>query len=150
MPSPPVVRALFSAPLLQLVLAAAVSAQQLRPLAGRVVDESTLQPIADVVVRVRGTDLSGLTGSDGLFRIEAVPVGARQIVLEHVAYGEYVDTVAVRADQDTFLQIRLKARALALPGVIVEGRLGRDGVFQATDVLAKCGSRYEAVPGQAA
>ncbi len=30
--------------------------------------------------------------------------------------------------------------------VIVEGRLGKDGVFHATDVLAKCGSRYEAVP----
>ena len=29
--------------------------------------------------------------------------------------------------------------------VIVEGRLGRDGVFRATEVLAKCGSRYEAV-----
>ena len=30
--------------------------------------------------------------------------------------------------------------------VVVEGRLGTDGVFHATDVLAKCGSRYEAVP----
>jgi cytochrome c-type biogenesis protein CcmE len=28
--------------------------------------------------------------------------------------------------------------------VIVEGRLARDGVFHATEVLAKCGSRYEA------
>ena len=28
--------------------------------------------------------------------------------------------------------------------VIVEGRLGKDGVFHATEVLAKCGSRYEA------
>ena len=28
--------------------------------------------------------------------------------------------------------------------VVVEGRLGRDGVFHATEVLAKCGSRYEA------
>ncbi len=28
--------------------------------------------------------------------------------------------------------------------VVVEGRLGRDGVIRATDVLAKCGSRYEA------
>ncbi len=28
--------------------------------------------------------------------------------------------------------------------VIVEGRYGRDGVFRATEVLAKCGSRYEA------
>lgn len=28
--------------------------------------------------------------------------------------------------------------------VVVEGRLGRDGVIRATDVLAKCGSRYDA------
>lgn len=28
--------------------------------------------------------------------------------------------------------------------VIVEGRLGRDGVFRATSLFAKCGSRYEA------
>ncbi len=30
--------------------------------------------------------------------------------------------------------------------VVVEGRLQHDGVIHATDVLAKCGSRYEAVP----
>ena len=30
--------------------------------------------------------------------------------------------------------------------VVVEGRLGGDGVIRATDVLAKCGSRYEAAP----
>ncbi|HEX9690929.1 MAG TPA: cytochrome c maturation protein CcmE [Gemmatimonadales bacterium] len=30
--------------------------------------------------------------------------------------------------------------------VVVEGRLGPDGTFRATTLLAKCGSRYEAVP----
>ncbi len=30
--------------------------------------------------------------------------------------------------------------------VVVEGRLGPDGTFQATTLLAKCGARYEAVP----
>ena len=30
--------------------------------------------------------------------------------------------------------------------VVVEGRLNREGVIRATDVLAKCGSRYEAAP----
>ncbi len=30
--------------------------------------------------------------------------------------------------------------------VVVEGRLQKDGAIHATDVLAKCGSRYEAVP----
>ncbi|MGQ0702856.1 MAG: cytochrome c maturation protein CcmE [Gemmatimonadales bacterium] len=28
--------------------------------------------------------------------------------------------------------------------VIVEGKYGRDGIFRATEVFAKCGSRYEA------
>lgn len=32
--------------------------------------------------------------------------------------------------------------------VVVEGRLGRDGTFHATTLLAKCASRYEAAPGQ--
>ncbi len=30
--------------------------------------------------------------------------------------------------------------------VVLEGRLGADGVFQATTLLTKCGSRYEAAP----
>jgi cytochrome c-type biogenesis protein CcmE len=30
--------------------------------------------------------------------------------------------------------------------VVVEGRLSKDGVFHATSLLAKCGSRYEAQP----
>jgi len=32
--------------------------------------------------------------------------------------------------------------------VVVEGRLGRDGVFHATTLLAKCASRYENAPGK--
>ncbi len=31
--------------------------------------------------------------------------------------------------------------------VVVEGRLGRDGVFRATVLTAKCASRYESAPG---
>ena len=30
--------------------------------------------------------------------------------------------------------------------VVLEGRFGEDGVFQATTLLTKCGSRYEASP----
>ncbi|MDZ7779285.1 MAG: cytochrome c maturation protein CcmE [Gemmatimonadota bacterium] len=30
--------------------------------------------------------------------------------------------------------------------VVVEGRLNEDGVFEATTLLTKCGSRYEAAP----
>jgi cytochrome c-type biogenesis protein CcmE len=30
--------------------------------------------------------------------------------------------------------------------VVMEGRLREDGVFEATTLLTKCGSRYEAAP----
>ena len=33
--------------------------------------------------------------------------------------------------------------------VVMEGRYRSDGVFEATEVLTKCGSRYEAVPDEA-
>lgn len=32
--------------------------------------------------------------------------------------------------------------------VVLEGRLQADGTFRATTLMAKCGSRYEAAPGQ--
>ena len=32
--------------------------------------------------------------------------------------------------------------------VVVEGRLGHDGTFRATTLLAKCASRYENAPQQ--
>ena len=33
--------------------------------------------------------------------------------------------------------------------VVVEGRMGEDGTFHATTLLAKCASRYENAPGGA-
>jgi cytochrome c-type biogenesis protein CcmE len=32
--------------------------------------------------------------------------------------------------------------------VVVEGRMGEDGTFRATTLLAKCASRYESAPGE--
>jgi cytochrome c-type biogenesis protein CcmE len=33
-----------------------------------------------------------------------------------------------------------------LTEVVMQGRLREDGIFEATEVLTKCGSRYEAIP----
>ena len=45
------------------------------------------------------------------------------------------DTFADSEDEDT--------------EVVMEGRYRSDGVFEATEVLTKCGSRYEAIPDEA-
>src|ERR1051325_1197426 len=53
------------------------------------------------------------------------------------------------AADPTFYDVGMRVGARVVPGSVtrvVEGRLQHDGVIHATDVLAKCGSRYESVP----
>lgn len=69
--------------------------------------------------------------------------------------GELLHTFRVYDIEDPSVQFDVEYRDL-LPDtfndhddeieVVVEGRYGEDGVFRASLVLTKCGSRYEAAP----
>jgi len=66
--------------------------------------------------------------------------------------GQLLHTFTVRDLVDESVTFRAEYRD-ALPDtfsddveVVMEGRLGEDGVFEATTLLTKCGSRYEAAP----
>jgi cytochrome c-type biogenesis protein CcmE len=66
--------------------------------------------------------------------------------------GELLHTFTVRDLADESVTFPVEYRN-ALPGtftdeveVVLEGRLRSDGVFEATTLLTKCGSRYEAAP----
>jgi cytochrome c-type biogenesis protein CcmE len=68
------------------------------------------------------------------------------------AQAELLHTFTVRdlADESTTFRVEYRD---ALPDtfsedveVVLEGRLRADGVFEATTLLTKCGSRYEAAP----
>lgn len=70
--------------------------------------------------------------------------------------GELLHTFVVRDLADESVTFPVEYRD-ALPGtftdeveVVVEGRLRADGVFEATTLLTKCGSRYEAAPEELA
>src|SRR5690606_7169715 len=91
-----------------------LSAQEVRSLAGRVLDATTQQPIGNVLVRVQGTALSAVTSPEGQFRIDSVPLGTRVLELEHLGYEARVDSVVVGADSDTILQLRMTPRAVQL------------------------------------
>jgi hypothetical protein len=132
MRSPAPRRALIAVPLLHLLLTVAVAAQQTRTVTGRVIDESTQQPITDVTVRVRNTPLTAVTGTDGRFVLPLVPVGSHVLTLEHLAYADTTQSLVVRADSDAFVQLRMTSRAVALPGVTVQGRTELDARRQST------------------
>lgn len=106
--------------LLPLLTASALSAQQTGTLAGRFQDEASLGGIASVIVRVASTDLSALSDAEGRFQIRNIPVGSQVVLVQHVAYGERVDTVLIRAGQEARLDLRLAMRAVQGDSVIAQ------------------------------
>jgi len=102
------------------------------------------------------TELAAKTTSDPTFYDVGLKLGAKVVPgsIKRTAAVQQVDFVVSDGAQqypvtyrgivpDTFTD----ANDIE---VIVEGRLGRDGVFHATEVFAKCGSRYEAELDKAA
>jgi hypothetical protein len=83
-------------------------------------DEGSLAGIASVIVRIASTDLSALSDADGRFQIRGVPAGSQVVLLQHVAYGERVDTVLIRAGQEARLDLRLSMRAVQVDSVVAE------------------------------
>lgn len=96
------------------------------------------------------TELTTKLASDSTFRDVGVKVGARVVpgsIQRDPGGREYAFRVTDGAK--TFAVIY---RGIAPDtftdsvDVVVEGRMGRDGTFRATTLLAKCASRYESAP----
>ena len=83
---------------------------------GRVIDEKTGQPLADVTVKVKGTTIATVTLSDGTYKIEA-PGDNAVLVFTYVSYDPVERTVGRR----TVHNITLKEKANGLSEVIVVG-----------------------------
>jgi cytochrome c-type biogenesis protein CcmE len=87
---------------------------------------------------------------DDSFHETGVKVGAHVVpgTIKRAESGREVDFMVT----DGTREMRVLYRGL-IPDtfsdsaeVVVEGRLNRDGVFEATTLLAKCGSRFESAP----
>lgn len=103
------------------------------------------------------TELNAKISADPTFRRSGVKVGARVVpgtyqklegahrfVVEDPNDGRVTMKVDYRGDlPDTF-----NDDADKIVDAVIEGRFDDAGVFEATTVLTKCGSRYEAAPEQ--
>ena len=89
---------------------------------GVVRDADTGLPLAGVVVSLVGGRGSGLTGSDGAFRIEAVGAAVREIRVERLGYGSR--TVALVKDGGAApVVVELVPSPIALAGLVATGAI---------------------------
>ena len=89
---------------------------------GRILDQDTFQPVAGVVVRITVPDgvLQDISGPNGTFLIDDVPVGERVVVMEHIAYGEYAQHVGVETGRDLRIEAYMSPRAIQFQPLVVE------------------------------
>ena len=76
-----------------------------RPLHGVVADEATLALIDSARVTLVGADLQTVTGGDGTFSFEGVPIGSLAVRIEAPGYPVVVEQVDVVPDVLLYMQV---------------------------------------------
>ena len=116
------VRHLVPALVAGLFWAVPLSAQQTTGgVTGKVVDNSTQQPLANVEVAIAGTPFRELTRADGSFTLNGVPAGAQRLRATRIGYGSQIQEIAVTPGGTTTAQIALAPAAAILEPVVVTG-----------------------------
>jgi TonB-linked SusC/RagA family outer membrane protein len=108
-------------------LGAALGAQQTGgngTVTGRVTDGQSGNPIASVTIAVQGTQLGGVTGADGTYRITRVPTGSHTIIARRLGYGAASRLVTTSDGQTVTADFTLQASAVNLQQVVVTGTAG--------------------------
>ena len=87
----------------------------------RVTDRTTSAPMADVVVRVVGTEITQVTNAAGQALLTNIPVGRQSIATERLGFGTRTDTVTITAGETAALAVSLNESAVQLEGLVVTG-----------------------------
>jgi len=90
-------------------------------LAGRVLDAQTNQPVASAQVVVVGSRQGVISGQDGRFVLNGVPVGAHRVRVVLLGYGDAEQAVTVTAGQIATVNFEVQPQAIALKEMVAVG-----------------------------
>ncbi len=107
-----------------LAVIAPALAQAQGTITGRVVQSSTLRPLAGAQVSIPGTGIGALANNDGRFLLVNVPVGQHTVRAEIIGFGTKQATVTVAAGQTATAEFQMETQALGLDEIVVTGTAG--------------------------
>lgn len=110
--------------MLGMALTQPASAQESSAIRGRITDQMTGQPIAGVMVSVTGTQRGTVTDQSGVFLIPAVPVGQREVRIQHIGYQSVVRALTIASGETAALDVQLQAAVIDMQEIVVTGVAG--------------------------
>ncbi|NJD19975.1 MAG: TonB-dependent receptor [Gemmatimonadetes bacterium] len=81
-------------------------------------------PLSEVQVFIVGTQMGGLTASNGRYTIRNVPAGTHQVRAMRIGYETITQSVTVVAGQSAAANFALEEQALGLDEIVVTGTAG--------------------------
>ena len=98
-----------------------VAQDQTGDISGRVTDAMNLQPIANANVFVEGLLIGAVTGPQGTFVIDDVPVGTHQVRASLIGYAPLTQEVTVTAGETVTLDFSLQIQAVVMEEIVTTG-----------------------------
>ncbi|MBC7827861.1 MAG: TonB-dependent receptor [Chitinophagaceae bacterium] len=98
-------------------------AQFTQTIRGRVVDQLLQKPLAGATVSIDGINKSGITQSDGSFRIKDVPVGSHQLQVSFIGFKEAtLENIVVNTGKEVVLTISMETDVEMQQEVVVHAK----------------------------
>ena len=98
---------------------------QIRPhknvICGTVLETETRFPVVNVNVFLSNTKIGTGTDTQGSFSLDGIPSGRYDVVFSCVGYERVIQSVLLDRDTTVTINVRLKPRAIIIPGVEVLG-----------------------------
>jgi outer membrane receptor for ferrienterochelin and colicins len=119
-----------------LCLPANAPAQEAGTVHGKVTRRDGGTPLSGVSVTIQGTGIAGVTGPDGVYRLERVPAGQQTISFRWLGYQPQQAAVTVTPGGSATVDVALRAQPVALQEVVVTASRAPERVVEAPAAVA--------------
>ncbi len=122
--------------LVAVCLPAWARAQETGTVRGKVTRQDGGAPLSGVSVTIQNTGIAGVTGPDGVYRLERVPAGQQTLMFRWLGYEPQQAPVSVTAGGSVTVDVALRARPVALQEVVVTASRAPERVVEAPAAVA--------------